>query len=141
VLGGVIYAYDPSGAPTWVRGFRPQSPRRGDVRLHRHLPLVRVGALVARSVGQVTFDFASETRSSRCAAYRRFATAPGLRMEGAALAQDRTGRRRRASPTGRWCRSLDAARLKAYNRLRARQFPAQRRHRLFPRPGRDRVLH
>ena len=63
VLGGVLYTYDPSGAPTWVAGFDRDA--KGSVEFHAYpggaCPACAWRPPVASSVGRLSFDLRSET--------------------------------------------------------------------------------
>lgn len=86
VLGGVVYTYDASGAPTWVAGF---DRGRNDVEMHAYTgscPACAWRPSVARSVGRVTFEFASETQL-RLRNAPTIPMAAGVRVDGAALTQ------------------------------------------------------
>ncbi|MBK6981569.1 MAG: beta-propeller domain-containing protein [Betaproteobacteria bacterium] len=112
VLGGVLFTYDPSGAPTWAAGFDRQAARS---ELHTYTgacPWCAYAPSKATSAGQVRFEFASES-SLTLRNDLSLAMAAGVNAGGARLVQ--LSRPASTRPADRQLASFaSAAALKAY---------------------------
>ncbi|MGE0358094.1 MAG: beta-propeller domain-containing protein [Burkholderiales bacterium] len=86
VLGGVLFTYDASGAPTWAAGFDRQA---ASAELHTYTgtcPWCAYAPSKATSAGQLRFEFASEF-SLTLRNELSLAMAAGVNADGARLAQ------------------------------------------------------
>ena len=112
-LGSVLYAYDPSGAPTWIAGFGRGQGRT--VEFHATTgtcPSCPYAAISTRPLGSVTFDYVSETELVLRPALN-FAFAPGVSLEGAVARQLGRPASHRAADR-QLAHFVDDAALKAY---------------------------
>jgi uncharacterized secreted protein with C-terminal beta-propeller domain len=112
VLGGVLFTYDASGAPTWVAGFGRERDTAELFAFEGSCPACAYRTPISRAVGRLGFDFQGDyqavVRSSLT-----MAMAAGVDVDGATLSQ--LSRPASSRPADRQLASFDTAgSLKAY---------------------------
>jgi uncharacterized secreted protein with C-terminal beta-propeller domain len=113
VLGGVLYTYDASGAPTWYAGFDRGNPTSvGFIAATGSCPACTYSGTLTQSVGRITFEFRSE-REVVLRSQLAPPMAAGVNVDGARLVQ--LGRPASARPADRMLATFeDDASLKAF---------------------------
>lgn len=84
VLGGAMFTYDASGAPTWLAGYQRASRTVEYFTCTGACPSCAYTSTVTRSAGTLAFDFAAENQLSLRNALT-VAMAPGVNVEGARM--------------------------------------------------------
>ena len=114
-LGSVLYAYDTTGAPTWLAGFDRGKGRNVEFfSTTGNCPLCAYSGVTSRSIGTATFDYQGESELVVRAPYLITQTlAAGVRFDGARARQ--LGRPASMRAADRQLANFtDAASLKAF---------------------------